>query len=189
MFDIVFAMVRTYAYGLHRKKLILVGKWPYATINENCNNHDNQIAVAGTLTVTRPDEPLTRCPAGQLTTRTTRCEEDIPPLLSMSIARGPVPPQPVHGCSECSQPSTCCIACHTPALEMRNAQLSDCTNPVDRSDKKADGVPTQPGADKAPDVHDLSADSAHVGGGGVEGDAGGWGSGGQHLIIKNIILS
>ena len=28
---IVFSMCRTYAYGSHRKKLILVGKWPYAT--------------------------------------------------------------------------------------------------------------------------------------------------------------
>ena len=46
-----------------------------------------------------------------------------------------------------------------------------------------DGVRTQPGADKAPDVHDLSAVSVHVGGRGVEGDASGWRSGGQHIII------
>ena len=50
--DIVYYMARTYAYGLHRKRLILIGKWPYATKDENCNNV-NQIKtldVAGTMT-------------------------------------------------------------------------------------------------------------------------------------------
>ena len=31
-------MSRTFAYAIHRKKLILVGKWPYATKDENCEN-------------------------------------------------------------------------------------------------------------------------------------------------------
>ena len=48
--DIVFFMTRTYAYALHRKKLILIGKWPYSTKNENfCPNsseNPNSIIVA-----------------------------------------------------------------------------------------------------------------------------------------------
>ena len=49
--DIVFYMARTYAYGLHRKRLILIGKWPYATKDENCSNVDqiNSLNVAGTM--------------------------------------------------------------------------------------------------------------------------------------------
>ena len=50
--DIVYYMARTYAYGLHRKRLILIRKWPYATKDENCTNI-NQIKtldVAGTTT-------------------------------------------------------------------------------------------------------------------------------------------
>ena len=31
--DIVFYMARTYAYGMHRKKFILIRKWPYSTRN------------------------------------------------------------------------------------------------------------------------------------------------------------
>ena len=53
--EIVFSMCRTYAYGLHRKKLILVGKWPYATRDENCSNFNYQINstnVEGTMTRT-----------------------------------------------------------------------------------------------------------------------------------------
>ena len=183
VFDMVLYMARTYVYGLHRKKLILAGKWPYASKNENCNDHINQNAVAGTLTVTRPNVPITRCPSGHLTTMTTRYEEDIPPLLSTSCTRLPMLCQPVPGCSDCPLPGTCSDTCHTPVLVKRTAQLGDSTNPVDQSDMKDDGVPTQPGADKAPDVHELSADSAHVGGSGVEGDAGGCRNGSQHIII------
>ena len=38
---IVFYLTRTFVYALHRKKLILIGKWPYATKNENCLNIPN----------------------------------------------------------------------------------------------------------------------------------------------------
>ena len=50
--DIVFYMSRTYAYGLHRKRLILIGKWPYATKDENCTNVGqlNSAIVAGIST-------------------------------------------------------------------------------------------------------------------------------------------
>lgn len=50
--DIVFYMSRTYAYGLHRKRLILIGKWPYATKDENCTNvgQINSAIVAGIST-------------------------------------------------------------------------------------------------------------------------------------------
>ena len=50
--DIVFYMSRTYAYGLHRKKLILIGKWPYSTRNENCYNtpsQTNSSVVSGSM--------------------------------------------------------------------------------------------------------------------------------------------
>ena len=53
--EIVFSMCRTHAYRLHRKKLILVGKWPYATRDENFSNFNYQINlanVAGTKTRT-----------------------------------------------------------------------------------------------------------------------------------------
>ena len=36
-------MTRTFAYGLHRKKLILLGKWPYSSRNENCFPPQNRI--------------------------------------------------------------------------------------------------------------------------------------------------
>lgn len=51
--EIVFYMTRTYAYGLHRKKLILLGKWPYAKKPKEKTNPQN---VAGTI-ARRPDVP------------------------------------------------------------------------------------------------------------------------------------
>ena len=49
--DLIFNMTMSFAYGLHRKKLIIIGRWPYATQNENCsyNNSDkiNSHTVAG----------------------------------------------------------------------------------------------------------------------------------------------
>ena len=47
---IVFYLTRTFVYALHRKKLILVGKWPYVTKNENClniPNKSNPLCIAG----------------------------------------------------------------------------------------------------------------------------------------------
>ena len=58
LLDIVFSMTRTYAYGLHRKKLILVGKWPYLCNNKNLAPHpekDNMYIVAG-VPVAEPDD-------------------------------------------------------------------------------------------------------------------------------------
>ena len=40
----IFYMARTYAYGLHRKKLIITGRWPYAT---DKSNQINSHSVAG----------------------------------------------------------------------------------------------------------------------------------------------
>ena len=59
----IFYMARTYAYGLHRKKLIILGRWPYATNNENCSFKINQInsdSFAGRddMTKTVEYEPL-----------------------------------------------------------------------------------------------------------------------------------
>ena len=51
--DIIFYMTRTFAYGLHRKKLITIGKWPYSTKNENCCPNNNDV-VAG-VSLTEPD--------------------------------------------------------------------------------------------------------------------------------------
>ena len=55
-------MTMSFAYGLHRKKLILTGRWPYATQNEdyNIDNSDkiNSRTVAGTPAIPR-DEPMT----------------------------------------------------------------------------------------------------------------------------------
>ena len=48
--ELVFYMARTFAYGLHRKKLILLGKWPYSSRNENCfpqHNVISNVAVSG----------------------------------------------------------------------------------------------------------------------------------------------
>ena len=67
---------------------------------------------------------------------------------------------------------------HTPGLEKKSAQLGTSTNPVDQCD-----ITILSGADKAPDVHEQSANSVHVGSGGEEGDAGGLRNGGQHIII------
>ena len=56
--DDVFFMTRTFAYALHRKKLILTGKWPYSTKNENfCpdnSEYSNSLIIAGS-TATTPD--------------------------------------------------------------------------------------------------------------------------------------
>ena len=91
--------------------------------------------------------------------------------------------QPVPSCDECPIPSTCNTATHTSALVKMSAQLGPSTNPVDQCDNTAWGVPTKSVADHAPDVHERSADSVHVGGGEEGGDAGGLRSGGQHIII------
>ena len=67
--DLVFYMTRTYAYGLHRKKLILLGKWPYSTKNENCFpplNRTTNSFVSGApdgcpgdpLAIARGEDPL-----------------------------------------------------------------------------------------------------------------------------------
>ena len=71
LLDIVFYMVRTYAYGLHRKKLILLGKWPYAKKDTKYNkNRTVSFCVAGTIArrpvgycvtlshTTRPEHPI-----------------------------------------------------------------------------------------------------------------------------------
>ena len=42
-------MTRTYAYYIHRKKQILVGRWPYATRNSDCLNISSNYPVAGTV--------------------------------------------------------------------------------------------------------------------------------------------
>ena len=47
--DIVYHMTRTFAYGIHRKKLILTGRWPYATKHQNCYDVvTNDLFFAGT---------------------------------------------------------------------------------------------------------------------------------------------
>ena len=51
--DIVYYMTRTYVYGLHRKKLILTGKWPYSTKDLNyCNLNEQTYSqnVSGAVT-------------------------------------------------------------------------------------------------------------------------------------------
>ena len=60
--DLIYYMSMSYAYGLHRKKLIITGRWPYATVNENCQNHNidqiNFHSVAG-ATDRRVEEAMT----------------------------------------------------------------------------------------------------------------------------------
>ena len=97
--------------------------------------------------------------------------------------RRPLLLQPVPSCDECPIPSTYITANHTSALVKMSAQLGTSTNPVDQCDNTTWGVPTQSVADNAPDVHERSADSVHVGGGEEGGDSGGWRNGGQHIII------
>ena len=46
--DTVFYMTRTFAYCIHRKKHILVGRWPYATKDSDCTNIFSNYTVAGT---------------------------------------------------------------------------------------------------------------------------------------------
>ena len=38
--NIVLYMTRTFAYGLHRRKQILIGRWPYSTKNPDCTSSD-----------------------------------------------------------------------------------------------------------------------------------------------------
>jgi hypothetical protein len=58
-----------------------------------------------------------------------------------------------------------CTATHTSALVKMSAQLGPSTNQVDQCYNTTWGVPNQSVADHAPDVHERSADSVHVGGG------------------------
>ena len=47
---LVLHMTRTYAYGLHRRKQILLGRWPFSTRNPDCKNTDSKYlkcSVAG----------------------------------------------------------------------------------------------------------------------------------------------
>ena len=78
--ETVFYMYRTYAYGLHRKKLIVVGKWPYSTRNENCIIQNNLPSVSGAATVTkRTDCPLTCCTVSQWPVQTDMLVSSVPP--------------------------------------------------------------------------------------------------------------
>ena len=54
--DTIFSMTRTYAYNLHRKKLILTGKWPYARRNEN-NKHNYEHNYSNFVSGDRDAEP------------------------------------------------------------------------------------------------------------------------------------
>ena len=49
MLDTVFYMCRTFAYALHRRKLVITGKWPFATNNLSNNDHNNQTNIAGAV--------------------------------------------------------------------------------------------------------------------------------------------
>ena len=69
--DIVFYITRTLAYGLHRKKLIILGKWPYSVRNENCHQNKKEYLtktfVAGDPETGHPepdDSPGAACDAG-----------------------------------------------------------------------------------------------------------------------------
>ena len=64
--DIVLYMTRTYAYGLHREKLILIGRWPFATNSQNyrkIGNETNLFCVSGAPT--GPDHRAEVVPDGQ----------------------------------------------------------------------------------------------------------------------------
>ena len=79
-------MTRTFAYGMHRKKQILTGKWPYSTTNPDCSNTFNTLfsqnnvypgpgpghGLCDDLPSSVPDEedpPGGVCSAGQCSTR------------------------------------------------------------------------------------------------------------------------
>ena len=88
IFDTVAYMGRTYVYGLHRKKLILMGKWPYATKDANCVKDKDQLiksCVVGTM-------PRRTC-EGSSTTRTCstspRHDEPWPYDQEIAAVRGP----------------------------------------------------------------------------------------------------
>ena len=74
--DLVFHMTISLAYGLHRKKLILTGRWPYATKNENCKYYNfdriNCLTVLDTSDTDKADkeEPVSRTDA-------TNCEASL----------------------------------------------------------------------------------------------------------------
>jgi hypothetical protein len=48
-------MVRTFAYGLHRKKLIFLGKWPYAKEDKKYSKPKDQI---NSLSVALPGDQM-----------------------------------------------------------------------------------------------------------------------------------
>jgi hypothetical protein len=118
--EIVFSMCRTYAYGLHRKMLILVGKWPYATRDENCNfkYQINSPIVAGTM----PRTPAAMC--------------DVPLAASHPTDPSHDQTSPYNNRSELCNfdelPSECLTVAHVPHPVLVPALLHDHGQPADR---------------------------------------------------------
>ena len=86
--ECLFYMIRTYAYGLHRKKLIIIGKWPYSTKNENCNVQSNLLSVSGAVKTVCSVPPSTESPwpvhTGVCEASVTQCTVLHHPLLPSS---------------------------------------------------------------------------------------------------------
>ena len=86
--ECLFYMIRTYAYGLHRKKLIIIGKWPYSTKNENCNVQSNLLSVSGAVKTVCSVPPSTESPwpvhTGAREASVTQCTVLRHPLLPSS---------------------------------------------------------------------------------------------------------
>ena len=88
--DIALYMTRTYVYGLHRKKQILIGKWPYAVKDPDCSNDKishNNYSVAGPVSVShllRADLP---CDAQPEVLSPALPEEDDPPRGACSAGQ------------------------------------------------------------------------------------------------------
>ena len=94
--ETVFYMTRTYTYGLHRKKLIVVGKWPYSTRNENCNIQNNLFSFSGTETATKRTYcPQTDTTVAQWPVQTDMLVSSVPhiPALQPNIL---FPSPPIH---------------------------------------------------------------------------------------------
>ena len=92
--ECLFYMIRTYAYGLHRKKLIIIGKWPYSTKNENCNVQSNLLSVSGSVKTACPVPTSTESPCpvhtGGCEALVTQCTVTQPVL----VLQHPLPPSP-----------------------------------------------------------------------------------------------
>ena len=98
--DTVFYMSRTFAYALHRKKLILIGKWPFATENSDNIKPVTNIPVSGPPAGVAPVSVSVSIPAYPSTSHHTGHNHHDPDMPATVVPKRRVMP----GCAGLAAP-------------------------------------------------------------------------------------